>query len=84
VRHIDEVHAFEHQNLNIARCPGKFPSEDGPDGTRFTDKGKGKAGHSWGVLEAQCRPNQPGFEGFPNLYSFMVVLIAPWIKRDSI
>jgi hypothetical protein len=74
VRHIDVVHALEHQKLDVAQRPGKFSSEDGPDGTRFTDKGE--TGHGWGILEAQCHLNQPGFEGFPNLYAFMVVCIS--------
>jgi hypothetical protein len=78
VRHIDEAHAFEHQKLNTARRPGKFPSEDGPDGTGFTDKGE--TGHGWGTPAAQCRPNHPGFEGFPNFYAFRVVSVP---KREK-
>jgi hypothetical protein len=73
VRHIDERHAFEHQKLNFARCPGELPSEDGSDGTGLTDKGE--TGHSWGVLEAHCRADQPGFERFPKLNTLWVILV---------
>jgi hypothetical protein len=45
---------------------------------------KGKQIMDGGVLEAQCRPNQPGFEGFPNLYAFRVVLVPTREKRGPI
>jgi hypothetical protein len=40
-------------------------------------------GHGWGVLEAQCSPNHPGFEGFPIFYTFRVVLVPTRGKRES-
>jgi hypothetical protein len=72
----------KHQKVNIAQYPGELPYEDGSDGTGLTDKGE--TDHGWGVLEAQCRYDQPGFERFSNFNTLWVVLVPTWGESDTI
>jgi hypothetical protein len=82
MRHIDEPHVLEHHHLNVARNPGELPSEDGSGGVGLTDKGE--MGHGLGVLEVQCRSDQPGFERFHNINTLWVALVPTWGETGPI